>query len=1200
MPQDPNNPTHDLVEWQLRWFDYEIKKSRAGLDFPGGNEVYSLHQIAEDGIWRNLNESNIVFIQEGRADLFIDDFEQLKETNIESEFAKLRNDILVDFPQGDERDTINERTGRDTYHWETNYFEFKEYKNYGNLTGPELKLLQSSRYDLPHVEGYLNYILGGAEALKARPGRWRTDEAVREAWHHKSKNWFFNYGDYGGLVKSFDTWTQDSNGVVRDAGSRGRWVITEESYIFYLLLYHNPEALAAAEDIFSEMGEELGYNGSDYRRAQEGADAYRRREAEAVRLYAQAGLEFDEEIGFATRQLWEEQCILVRNLTSLAKFHRSDFSYYPYYTNASNFSSQNPPSSYFVPYKKVLLLDVDEPETVINEMTSPPGSDIFLNLKNDQYSQLVPQIELYVISYDDEQLRGGSFTKEPIIFPQNTILEGVDVALMSQGRSDYGIKSFSWDLIGSNPRTKRNDIQAELVLFFQSFDQLFHESATNNLLKLLKRVRPPADVKRRIDAMRAEADRPETEDKNRCRDADADGDPLQAKAMAGYYELLVEVGWKTASALALEDSVKKAVEKQKLNLILTLIDHEFVFNQDGTFLLKIAYRGRVEEALTVYAADALARYQDKVKRQVITGVKYYVAKENTENTQAGTDKQEKIDKILEDYTDEFQKEALSSVLKNMSNEGRIFYGSIDESVFYDAALHHKTIPIWFGRGAARFRLKKDIVGSDMHDLESFASQFEENNYALWGDSALEEEERRLKARKAYLAAKHRDVHPGAPGTDSHRVRQEEYAEIADIDRRLALIDDARNPTRGDRYYMSFFYLADLIESLMKRTLKIDQVYSHEPLIDDFLDKLARTTTEGGYALINNDSKKKVKEETYYAAEEYSRIYKQLGNLQVCLGPLPITRNEGCVTDVFNIGQIPISTKLFKEWFFKKVIDVDIDVYPIAHFIRDLLKDVAFKAIQDVCFIGHKGNLSFKTTTFESPNIKRHNTLASYVPNCAEHHSNNYCMLGLDNHAGFASRSDSILLIYASTTAFNSLKGNEAEDTPRGLHHLYFGKDRGIVKNINFTKNDIPGLREAKFTRDILNPLAELSTRYNAAAALVGNVVFWPGQQVFINPTLLGTSIGRPQDPNSYSNILGLGGYYVISNVKCLIESGKFETAIDAIWTSTGAVGTATSSVVRGHLELHSGLGTAQQVAQASLESDDFTVLDVVQRANRDN
>ena len=28
-------------------------------------------------------------------------------------------------------------------------------------------------------------------------------------------------------------------------------------------------------------------------------------------------------------------------------------------------------------------------------------------------------------------------------------------------------KSFSWDLIGSNPRTKRNDIQADLVLYFQ-------------------------------------------------------------------------------------------------------------------------------------------------------------------------------------------------------------------------------------------------------------------------------------------------------------------------------------------------------------------------------------------------------------------------------------------------------------------------------------------------------------------------------------------------------------------------------------------------------------------------------------------------------------------------------------------------------------------------------------------------------------
>ena len=44
------------------------------------------------------------------------------------------------------------------------------------------------------------------------------------------------------------------------------------------------------------------------------------------------------------------------------------------------------------------------------------------------------------------------------------------------------INSFNWELLGSNPRTKRNDIQATLVLYFQSLDQIFG-STNNNLIK---------------------------------------------------------------------------------------------------------------------------------------------------------------------------------------------------------------------------------------------------------------------------------------------------------------------------------------------------------------------------------------------------------------------------------------------------------------------------------------------------------------------------------------------------------------------------------------------------------------------------------------------------------------------------------------------------------------------------------------------
>jgi hypothetical protein len=110
---------------------------------------------------------------------------------------------------------------------------------------------------------------------------------------------------------------------------------------------------------------------------------------------------------------------------------------------------------------------------------------------------------------------------------------------------------------------------------------------------------------------------------------------------------------------------------------------------------------------------------------------------------------------------------------------------------------------------------------------------------------------------------------------------------------------------------------------------------------------------------------------------------------------------------------------------------------------------------------------------------------------------------------------------------------------------------GLVKEVNFQKNDAPFLREARYQQDSLNPLAQLAATYNCEMKLVGNTIFWPGQYVYVNPVGYGSGLGNPTDGGSVANQLGLGGYHLITKVDHFIEEGKFETSVSALFETNG-------------------------------------------------
>ena len=114
-----------------------------------------------------------------------------------------------------------------------------------------------------------------------------------------------------------------------------------------------------------------------------------------------------------------------------------------------------------------------------------------------------------------------------------------------------------------------------------------------------------------------------------------------------------------------------------------------------------------------------------------------------------------------------------------------------------------------------------------------------------------------------------------------------------------------------------------------------------------------------------------------------------------------------------------------------------------------------------------------------------------------------------------------------------------------------GKDRGLIKNISFSRFDVKYAQEQLMTNQV-GLCDELKMPYNANITMYGNNLFIPGQQIYINPSSIG--FGNPKDKSSPAFRLGLGGYYTILGVSTSVVNGASETTLRCSFGSHATAG----------------------------------------------
>ena len=273
----------------------------------------------------------------------------------------------------------------------------------------------------------------------------------------------------------------------------------------------------------------------------------------------------------------------------------------------------------------------------------------------------------------------------------------------------------------------------------------------------------------------------------------------------------------------------------------------------------------------------------------------------------------------------------------------------------------------------------------------------------------------------------------------------------------------------------------------------------------------------------------------------------------------------------NLADLPISARYFNTWFRKNFVLKFQDSIRFDAFFKLLIEGLVFGALGEQCYYGSRNtqsNLGIKTLITGKPlwelparvlggDVKPRET----IPLDRFHPS--WTKKAFGGGSGDVTSFQEVFLnvpphkewyeyyvLFANSYVPTYLSGNPTTDRSKGIHHIYIGANKGLLKNITFEKINQPSIQAYKIAASGARDVREI---YKMKMSMIGNNYFEPGQLVYINPALAGLgSAGREQQLKLQRD-LGLGGYFRINTVDGILESGKFETLVAGYWETFGAV-----------------------------------------------
>mgnify|MGYP003627055479 CR=1 FL=1 len=768
-------------------------------------------------------------------------------------------------------------------------------------------------------------------------------------------------------------------------------------------------------------------------------------------------------------------------------------------------------------YKNIIRVNSGDPATVINVIqhgTNPEGVEQFLNICPEVYGMLTPFLKVSRMEYDglgNIKIENDEPVEKELKIPNFLTQEDVSGILSGDvGRAPgAGIKSFSWSLDGVQPAEVDNNITATLVMYFQSINDFFHGARSAgqdepNFLDLIINAE-------RVKNMRKKGTCPDTKPDN---SQELLGKNITRKASGNDFRIKVCAGWsvpnnleavmKNTSEVKIK-ALKAALQNSRVSFFLQQTRHQINFNEDGSVELTVNYQAALAGLLTGKTANILAPSS-------AIGSSPYLSE-----SKMRTSKIRRNEKTICEVGKGEQTEGDKKRLKELAEENKLLRKQ-DKLVRYKKLLKNLFGRFEPGNCAA---VSPRIYSLSVNPKELLLTPFK--------DLSVEGRQRRVKRRQKdgflkfttsvgqqsfLLDNVAKAALDPAETNAADGYSEEETARLEDI-----LTDKEIN--------IPFFFLGDLFDSILEQIKEnnkgealnfkffISDVDMIDPLQAFKLDNL-EDLLDAGLNLAD------------------ASFLNELKKSQPKLFPDGVG-----VTRLMNIGDIPISVDAFQLWFKNNVIKKDRDKYYFLYFVKDICKDLITKALDSKCFgdeLDFKQRFDAVPLTLATKDENGGETLRPGLEYTALQLAEAKTNLKCETDSREASLG---IILYSTDAKPRNLIANYDLDFKQGIYHHFIGSSCGLVKKINFQREDQAFLRETKIQKKGALGAEQLRELYSANLDLVGNNLYKNGMYIYINPSLIDAD-------TPFLDYLGLHGYYFVTSVKSTVTPSGFDTQISAL------------------------------------------------------
>jgi len=709
-----------------------------------------------------------------------------------------------------------------------------------------------------------------------------------------------------------------------------------------------------------------------------------------------------------------------------------------------------------------------------------------LNLCPEVYASLLPYLRLSRVDYKKDD---PTTIEQEIPLEIPNFLSPSDVDQITKGQigraPGAGIKSFSWSLDGVQPAEVDNNITANLVVYFQSLSDFFKGAETSPGRYAAQRPNKATFLDLIINAptSRKVGTSNSTKPPNVCKPT---GTNLEYDG--GGFRIKVCAGWTCPDNLSTmfphlankAELIKKAIDATRVSLYLQQVRHNLQFNQNGSLTLTITYQAAISGMATSEKFNIL-----KTSRQSLPPA---------EST--------KLDELLEQLKKERQGDTADLTDSQLESKNK----KIDELLEKINDLQQKDK-----------KLKYQALLDGLYRSNKIRALRVANTELMIPDlKYLTEEERReyFKNRASASTDKAKINSVTGVGSDALKALENpdnESAGDAGTDAEDQVKQKSTPIDRTQQTDIHFMYLGDIIDNILSQIQENNEISDLDYQI--FMQKIKFINLNKAFQLSDNDL-------TVLSKCSNATAVAQLGE-----------PNLNSIYELLPISEIPISMDLFQTWFIDRVIKPERNKYYLLHFLKDLTSTLVTNALRAGCY-GTKFRI-YQRFDIQPVN---YSLKKPAIPTSVKALGAAQARLTCDEAP---SNTRNGMVMFSTDSKGTGLTGDFENDLRQGIYHQYIGASCGLLKELNFSREEQPYLREAKIQKDGALGAEQLRELFSVDIKMVGNNLFKNGQLTYVNPVLINTT-------EEQLRLLGLHGYYLITAVKSEVTEGGFTTTLKAL------------------------------------------------------